>query len=215
MSTDIKQMSAAQLKVALKKKQAEERKEAERLRREYERDRNALVTGMVQRIQEAGEGLRAIKAESISQLMELQQRSYTALGRAPQEELPNSFTVLSEDGSMKLVMERKYKGILDETALVAIDMIKSVLKDKFEARNKSAYKIIDTLLKKNKQGDYDETALARLRKLEEEVANPRFSEAMVILARSYRPTTSQLYVRAYQLDKTGRWDQVDIQFSKM
>ena len=215
MSTDISNMSAAELKAALAKKETAEKAEQQKAIAEYERDRDYLVTATVRAMREEAETLRDLKKHAVERAMELQERTYTVLGKKRKEKPVDSFSLMSKDGTLKLTMDRAYKGEYDETADVAIGEIKEVLRDKFEGRNKALYRILDSVLLKNNKGDYDERLVAKLRKHEADVADDRFSKALDVLSKAYRPTTSQTYIRAYELGANGRWNDISLAFSSM
>lgn len=215
MPTDISKMSAAELKAALAKKEAEEKAEREKAIATYERDRDQLVTSTVKQMRQAADLLSKLKRDAVGKAMELQERTYTVLGKKRKEKAVDSFSLMSKDGQLKLVMDRQYKGEYDETADVAIAEIKEVLRDKFEGRNKALYRILDSVLLKNNKGDYDERLVAKLRKHEADVADDRFSKALDVLSKAYRPTTSQTYIRAYELGENGRWNDISLAFSSM
>lgn len=214
-TTDINKMSAAELKEALANKEAEERAEQQKAVATYERDRDLLVTSTVKQMRQAADLLLQLKASAVEKATELQERSYTVLGKKRKEKPVDSFTILSKAGDLKLVMDRQYKGEYDETADVAIAEIKEVLRSKFEGRNKALYRILDSVLLKNNKGDYDERLVAKLRKHESDVDDERFSKALDVLSNAYRSTTSQTYLRAYELGKNGRWNDISVAFSRM
>ncbi len=213
-STDITTMSAADLKAALKKKQADEKAAKANAKKGYEAMRDGYIDTVFGKMEELSAQLRDFKTESVKLGIELHAKMYHTLGREPKDGI-DSYTLTSADGLRKVSIERQWRCEYDETSTVAIDTIKAVLRDKFEGRNKSMYRIIDDILSKNGTGDYDERLVARLRKHEEAVDDRRFSEALDILARAYRPTTSQMYIRAYRREQGGKWRDVVMNWSAM
>ncbi len=214
MSTDISTMSAADLKAALKKKQAAEKAEKANAKQSYDKMRDSYIDTVFGKMEDLSGQLKEFKSESVRLGIELHTKMYETLGRAPKEGI-DSYTLTSADGIRKVSIERQWRCEYDETSTVAIETIRTVLREKFEGRNKAMYKIIDDILIKNGTGDYDERLVAKLRKHEEAVDDKRFSEALDILARAYRPTTSQMYIRAYRRDDGGKWRDLVMNWSAM
>ena len=213
-ATDINQMSAADLKAALKKKQADEKAAKENAKKSYDQLRDSYIDTVFGKMDELSTQLKSFKDESVKLGLELHSKMYQTLGREPKEGI-DSYTLTSADGQRKVSIERQWRCEYDETSTVAIDTIRTVLREKFEARNKGMYGIIDGILLKNNKGDYDERLVAKLRKHEEAVDDKRFSEALDILAKAYRPTTSQTYIRAYRRNAAGKWEDVVMNWSAM
>lgn len=214
MSTDISTMSAADLKAALKKKQADEKAAKANAKLGYDKMRDSYIDTVFGKMDEMSTQLRAFKDESVKLGIELHAKMYETLGREPKPGI-DSYTLTSADGQRKVTIERQWRCEYDETSTVAIETIRTVLREKFEGRNKAMYGIIDGILLKNNKGDYDERLVAKLRKHEEAVDDKRFSEALDILAKAYKPTTSQTYIRAYRRSAAGKWVDVVMNWSAM
>jgi hypothetical protein len=211
---DISKMSAADLAKALKEKKAAEKAEKGKARKEYDTIRDNYIDTVFGKMEELSKVLREFKEESVSLGIELHAKMYEVLGREPKDGIDN-YTLTSADGLKRVSIERQWRCEYDETSSVAIETIRDILREKFEGRNKGMYGIIDGILMKNGKGDYDERLVAKLRKHEEAVGDPRFSEALDTLAKAYRPTTSQTYIRAYRKDGHGKWVDMVMNWSSM
>lgn len=208
-------MSTADLQAELNARKSAEKAEADKQLRQYEADRELFIQEMVLHFEELSSRLKALKKRAVETASDLQERSYTVLGRKRKDKEVDQFTLLSKDGKLKLVMDRQYRGEYDETGLVAIGTIREVMREKFEGRNKTLYIIVDSILMKNRKGDYDERLVSKLSKHEQDVNDPRFSEALAQLRRAYRTTTSQTYIRVYRQNEAGRWEDISVAFSAM
>lgn len=213
-STDITKMSAAELKAALKAKQQAEKAEKANRKKTYDKLRDEYIETVFGKMDVLSRELRAFKDESVKLGLELHSKMYETLGRKPKDGIDH-YSLTSADGMRKVSIERQWRCEYDETSTVAIETIRTVLREKFEARNKGMYGIIDGILIKNGKGDYDERLVAKLRKHEEAVDDKRFSEALDILAKAYRPTTSQTYIRAYRKSESGKWVDIVMNWSSM
>ncbi len=216
MSTETKQ-SAAALKAAWKKAQAEEKADRERSRKEYDHLRDKFLETTFGKMYELSQAQQEFKSEAIKLGLEVHDKMYEAYGREKREGIDH-YSLVSTDGLKRLTMERKHLCEYDETVEVGITLVRDVLRDKFADRSKKAYRMLESVLMKNKKGDYDEALVAKLRKHAEEVDNdPRFIEALDIISRAYRPTgASQLYLRAHRKETTdGRWIDIPMNWSSM
>lgn len=215
MSTDISKLSARELAELAKKKRKQERDTAQERRRQYDQLRDTFIDTVFGKMAEYSEKLREFKEESVRLGLELHDKMYEAYGREKPDSIDH-YSLVSADGNRKVTIERQWRCEYDETSTVAIGTIRQVLREKFEGRNKGMYGIIDAVLMKNNKGDYDERLVAKLRKHEAAVDDARFSEALDILARAYKPTTSQTYIRAYAKDPTtGKWVDLPMNWSSM
>lgn len=213
--SDVNKMSVAQLEAELKKRKKREKTEKEVKRSEYERLRDEYLETTLGKMEELGGQLRAFKEDSVKLGLDLHEKMLDVFDRKKKENVDN-YTLTNQAGTIRIQIERNWMCEYDETGQVAIDTIREVLREKFEPRNKGMYAIIDGILMKNNKGEYDERLVARLRKHEEAVGDPRFSEALDILARSYRPTHSRTYIRAYRRPKAdGKWQEVPMNWSSM
>ncbi len=214
MPTDISKMSAAQLAKLAKEAKAREQAENAAKRKAYDRLRDDYISTVFGKMEELSEQLSAFKDESVKLGIELHAKMYEAYGREPKDGI-DSYTLTSADGNNKVVIERQWRCEYDETAEVAIAQLKEVLRDKFAQRNQAMYSMLERVLLRNNKGDYDERLVAKLRAEEDKVNDPRFSEALAMLAKSYKPVSSQTYIRAYRKSATGKWEDLTMNWSRM
>lgn len=214
MARDARTLSTEELRKLLAAREAKEKNQRKQLREAYDRDRDKYVVDLLAQMEQMGERMRKLKVRSARTGNALHERMYAAYGRAKRRPLDH-ISLVSSDGTCKVVIERQHRCAYDETSTVAIDMIKQVLRERFEGRNKAMYAIIDDILMKNRKGDYDERLVAKLRKHEAAMNNRRFSEALAILAESYKPTSSQVYIRGYRKNANGVWQEVPMSWSSM
>lgn len=214
MPTDITKLSAAQLAKMAKEAKARELAENAAKRKAYDRLRDDYISTVFGKMEELSAQLSAFKDESVKLGLELHAKMYEAYGREPKDGI-DSYTLTSADGSSKVVIERQWRCEYDETAEVAIAKLKEVLRDKFAQRNQAMYSMLERVLLRNNKGDYDERLVAKLRAEEDKVNDPRFSDALAMLAKSYKPVSSQTYIRAYRKGAAGKWEDITMNWSRM
>ena len=211
---DITKLSASEIEQYLADKKKEERKEQNAKRKAYETKRDDFIKLSVATAQESAAQLKALKKDVIARGNALHEAMYEIFDKEHKD--LKKFPLITEDGKLKLVIESVDRQQLNETAEVHIAAIKTVLSDKFAARNQVMYKIMNDILIKNNAGDYDEKLVAKLRKHELAIDDVRFSAALDGLAQAYYTTGTATYARFYEKNEDGKtWDHINIQFSSL
>tara|TARA_Y100000782_G_scaffold111876_1_gene140916 strand:- start:9606 stop:10253 length:648 start_codon:yes stop_codon:yes gene_type:complete len=212
-SIDFNQLSSSELERLLDEKRKKENQEQTRKKRKYTEDRDRFVLEMAERFSLLSRELKQLKNEAITRSGEFRDRAYDLQHRTPKKQ--RQFSLITEDGNCKLVVENQDHSAFNEHAQVAIERIKEILYNKFASRNKAMYNIINNILMKNNRGDYDPKLVAKLRKHEEDINNPEFSQALNELSKSYYSTGTATYLRVYVKDENNRWQDIPMQFSSL
>lgn len=204
-----------QLRQELAQIEASEKRALEQKQKAYVNKKDAFVTTMVKQFIANQEQLKLLKDNVFTQGLEIHQELYEVFQREPKEN-QKSFSIQSEDKLSKIILENAERLVFDEKAEVGIDLMHDVLKKKFETRNKGMYQIIDKLLSRNSQGDYDPKLLVKLRQFEADVNEPDFTRAIDILTEAQVVDSTSLYVRAYtRVNITSKWKDISLQFSSL
>jgi hypothetical protein len=104
----------------------------------------------------------------------------------------------------------------DERSRLAEAKLKEFLGGFVKRNNKNLHKLIMGMLERNSYtGDLDITNINRLYKLEKEFDDPNWKEAIVLFKESYQPSHTASYVRFYELNEAGRYENIGLQFSSM
>ena len=211
---NVNDLSAEELRELLAKKEKQGKLDQAKREKEFNAEKSAFVTESVKLMQELSEMMREFKHDAIKKGNKLHADMYKVFNKKEKE--LKQFALVSEDGMYKLVIERQDRQQLDETAEVHIETIKTILREKFQSRNKKMYAMLEGVLLKNNKGDYDEKLVSKLRKNEHIVDDPKFSEALAMLAKSYYVTDTATYFRGYKFNKeSNKWEDVPMQFSGM
>lgn len=192
----------------------EERKVKLKKQENYVTKKDAYVNEYVSQFIRLNQEMKDLKNKVFTQGVEINKVRYDVYDRTPNPD-QKTHTLQNEDKSKKIVIEYSENLVFTDESTVGIEMLQEVLKDKYESRNKSMYKIIDKLLTRNSKGDYDPKLLVKLRELEPEINDTRFSKAIEILNLSQTVDKTALYVRAYQKTETGKWKDIPLQFSAL
>lgn len=211
---DLDKVPLTDLKAALKKRTAAERETQEAKVKEYKHLRDEYLNTVFGKMEELSPALQAFKAESLKLGLEIHGLMYEVYAREKRD--LDSYTLTDDAGLRKVVIDRHHVCQYDETAEVAVGLIKEVLESTVRKRDKGIYKLISTLLVKNQAGDYDEKMVAKLRSCQDEVGDERFNRALDLLAEAYKPVGSRMYIRAYsRATKEGKWEEKTMNWSSM
>jgi len=213
MTKPIDQMSAAELKQLAAAKEKEERARLDAKKKQYTAKRDNFILATVTEMCQLSETLHSLKKKTLTEGNDLHDQMYEIFEKEPKE--LKRFSLITEDSNHKLEIEKSEVQALNETAEVAITEIRDILRDKFANRNKAMYGVIDSLLSKNRKGDYDPRMVAKLRKHESDVNDERFSKALDTLSAAYYVSDTAMYVRAYKKDQRGKYQPINIQFSSL
>lgn len=218
MNTELKDKKLSELTPdELEQHLAELKKEskvaAKRAQKEFERDRDEFIDKMINEFRTAHAELKSLKDRSVRHSIELHERMFKVHAKEPKK--VNSFSLVNEAGDKKLVIDRQERSEFTEEANVAIQGIQEFFKTKFASRSKTIYNLLDTLLMKNRKGDYDPKLLAKLRQQVKAIDDPELNKNFELLESSQRVVGSATYVRAYKRDEQGKWQDIVLQFSAL
>jgi hypothetical protein len=195
------------------KKQAKKR-EIEKAEIKWQKDVDDLVNFNCIKFQQMSEKLRKLKHTTIAQANELYERMFTIRGKEIKEQ--KSFSFKNTEGDLQIEVSRPDRIELSPQADVHITAIKEIFKAKYGKLNQGMYNIIDTLLSRNGQGDYDPKMLAKVRKHIYEQNSQELVNEFEALTQCQVITGSALYVRASALNKeTQKWESINLQFSSL
>ncbi len=209
-----KELTVNELKAQLAKAEEKQKREQKQLITAYEKKRNEFVVKTANKFLEIREILKDFKMESMQDGNALHLEMYKVFNKKEKES--KQFQLVSDDGNFKLIIQSQDKFSFDETAEVHINAIKQVLEDKFASRNKTMYKILTSLLIKNKTGDWNSNKVLELSNYIDDINDPRFSEAIRGLRHSAHHSGTAKYFNAYQKNQeTKAWENISIQFSTL
>jgi len=203
----------AELERQLAEAKAEENKIQRAKEVEYKAEKEAFVNYTVKEFEELNEALTTFKKVTFEKAEYLQNTMFDLFKVEPTDS--KSFSITNEKKTRKLTFSKGEVFAFNETAEAGIELLHEVLKNKFEKRNKTMYQIIEKLLSKTKEGDYDPKMLVKLRKFESDINDPNFSKALDILNNAQEVNSTSLYVRAYNKNESGKWIDITLQFSAL
>jgi len=191
-----------------KKAEVKEQKEKEE---KFNKAKEDFLINRCNQFIELSKQLKALKTQSIKEANNLNETMYKIHGKEVKQQ--KKFEIKSDD--FKFVVETQDRFEFTPEAIVHIEAIKEILKNKFYSRNKGHYNFLEKVLMKNSNGDFDPKLLVKGRKEAEELGDPNLIQEYEKLQKCQRVYGSALYCRAYQKDTKQRWELINIQFSSM
>ena len=158
--------------------------------------------------------MRNLKEECIARVIDLHTRMYALHDKAPKDQ--KSYTFQSEDKRLKIVVESHERIELTEEAKVHLDTIRGILKDKFAKRHKGLYEMVDGLLIRTRNKEYDARLLAKARPQIRKLDIAELSDAFAKLEECQVVVDSSFYCRFYIRDEqTNKYKDITLQFAAL
>ena len=213
METNLSELSKEQLKAELDRRTQLEEKNKDNARKELEADNDAFCEQTAAKFAQLSSDLKAVKDFTIVEANKLYNRMYLINDKEPRE--VKSFSRKSSDGNISVTVDYQEKFELTAEASVHINSIKKIFKDKFSGRNKGLYNILDGLLIKSSNGDYDPKLLAKARRQVRELGDENLIAEFDKLDDCQRVSGTSKYCRVKVKDSNGKWKDLNVQFSSL
>lgn len=205
------EMTAAELEQLLKQKKADEQQKADKRKEAYQKDKEQFLQDVVARFTDLADILTTLKGEVISHSENFNALKYELENKAVKE--TKSFELKNED--VKIVVEKQERFEFNDQAPVHINAIKDLFKAKFENRNKAMYTLLDSILMRNSNGDYNAKLLTKARTQVRKIGDDQLTEEFDKLNDCLVVSGSAKYVRVYTKDDKNRWRDISLNFSSM
>jgi hypothetical protein len=120
------------------------------------------------------------------------------------KESQQSHSFTSEDGKKTIRIGYRMMDSFDDTVHTGIEKIRNYIYNLVDGENKKQITaILDTLLKKDKNGNLKASKVIELRKQAEIVTDEGFLEGVKIIEEAYKPVKSRMFVEAWHKDEQG------------
>jgi hypothetical protein len=211
ITKSITEMSASEIEAFLKQKKASEIKQQESRKKAYEADKENFLKEVLTRFTEVQGILLTLKTETITHSENFNTLKYELEGKAVKE--AKSFELKND--TVKIIVENQERFDFNDTAIVHINAIKDIFREKFESRNKGFYNLLDGILMKNSKGEYDAKLLNKARRQAKELGDEalmvefdKLNDCLVVVG-------TAKYVRVYLKDDKNRWKDISLSFSSL
>lgn len=206
-------MSKAEVKEYLANLEKEEQKKADREKKEYTAEKDQFLLTSIEAAESYNAALSELKKNVLLKANEFYNRMYEIQGKDPKE--TKSFSLKNSDDTLKVTVDRQERFEFTEEAMVHINAIKDIFKDKFAERNKGLYNILDGLLIKGSKGEYDPKLLAKARRQVRDLGDVKLIAEFDKLDDCQRVTGTAMYCRFYKKNQKGKWEDISLQFSSL
>lgn len=207
----VSEMTSAELKELAKQKEAVENAQQISRKKAYDSDKENFLKEVLTRFTEVQGILSTLKNETITHSENFNSLKYELEGKAVKD--AKSFELKNDN--VKIIVENQERFDFNDTAIVHINAIKDIFREKFEARNKGFYNLLDGILMKNSKGEYDAKLLNKARRQAKELGDEalmiefdKLNDCLVVVG-------TAKYVRVYLKDDKNRWKDVSLSFSSL
>ncbi len=207
----LSEYTAAELKEYLKQKEAADQEKQIKRKKAYETDKENFLNEVATKFTEVKGILLSLKNDTISHSENFNALKYELEDKAVKE--AKSFELKNDN--VKIVVENQDKFDFNDNAIVHINAIKDIFREKFEARNKGFYNLLDSILMKNSKGEYDAKLLNKARRQAKELGDEALMNEFDKLNDCLVVVGTAKYVRVYTKDDKNRWKDVSLSFSSL
>lgn len=210
---DITKMNPEQIKAYLADQESQEKAKKEKEYKGFINDQDDFIETAVTSFKTSHNELKQLKAFTIDRATQLYQKMWTLKGKMPKD--VKSFQLVDKANKLKIVIERAERFKFTEEATVHIHSIKDIFKSKFEERNKGFYAVLDGILMRNSKGEYDAKLLAKARQQIKKLGDPQLIKEFEALEQCQMVESTATYARAYFKNESGKWEDINVQFSSL
>ncbi len=210
---DLSALTADELQAELARRKQAEADNYEKGKKQFRADKDSFTLHAASKFKQIQKEMLELKEYTIREANKLYDRMYTIEGKEPKE--TKAFSLKNEEDTVKVTVDRQERFEFTEEATVHINAIKDIFREKFEARHKGMYNLLDGLLIKGTKGEYDPKLLAKARKQVRELGDDNLIEEFDKLENCQRVVGTSLYCRLYVRDEKKRWRDVSLQFSSL
>lgn len=195
----LEQLTAEEKKRLFEQMEDEKRREEEakqEKREEYKKLVSEITLKAFRKLSEASNNLREVKRqvfEDYKTILELKDELYGI------RENQQSHTFTSEDVSVTL--GRRIVDNYDDTVHAGIEKVKKYISELTDGQGKEIEKILELLLRKDKNGNLKASRVLELDKIAKEVDNIDLTDGVRIIKEAYKPEKTAYFLEASYRDK--------------
>lgn len=214
---DVSKLSPEQLKdlqQQMKDREAKEKAAREAKRKDYEKDREKLITGLCDEARTLSTAIVAFKKKALGSMFGFRDKLLEYGDLRKGEHNKGSFEIKSDDDKLKIVFTTQLRKEFDERADTAEEHLKKFLNGFVKKRDQKLFEFIMSLLERNKKtGKLDISNINRLYAIEEQFDDADWKKALALFKESYKETGTAQYVRMYARSEAGQWQLINLDFA--
>lgn len=202
-----------ELEAALKKSKEKEAKRLAAEKEKYEKERDTLIAAMITNAGMFNEKLRLFK-EELHAKMDEQAERLSSYGKM-RGNSKGGFSLVSNDGQMKVTRTRSTEPHWDERSTKAILLIHEFLSDTVKKRNKKLFDILISFLEKNANGDLEYNKVMTLIQHEDKYDDPRWKEGLRLIKESHSTHLRGYGYEFFLKNSEQKWHKIQINFTSI
>jgi hypothetical protein len=205
------ELTAAELRDLLKKKEADDAKKLETEKLAYERNRDIVVDKILTTAKTLARELSEFKQFCHIE-MDNQAVALSNYGKI-RSNSKGGFSITNTDDTMRVTRRRDTEPVWDERSTKAVELIKDFLGDTIKKRDIELYEILLGFLERNQKGDLEYGRVMDLYKHEGKFDDPRWKEGLRLIKESF---SNHLKGFGYEFkfkDENGKWQNLLLNFS--
>lgn len=210
---DLTQLSSEQLEAALAEKKQQEFEAEMNRKAENTKAEDLMVRSIIEETKKFHQDLKALKELQSEAIANHNKRLYQSQGKEVKEQKKSNYFTSDKKG--KVVLEYADKLDFNSEAVVHINSIKDILRNKFGEDASGLYDFIDSILMKNTQGDYDPKLLTKAKQKATKFKDAGLMEEFKKLEDCRIVIGTSKYVRAYEKDENGKFQNITLNFSSL
>lgn len=212
---DLSQLSTAELKAALTKRQQDE-KQAQREKRDaYEALRDELLIRMqhaVEKVAADNKGFLQLCDDESGAFRKILE-DYGQLKKKGQL----SFTIRNDvfKWEIKCNKIKRFDERADVAASKLVEFLRTWIQSKEDGTDNPMYQLAMTLLERNKNGDLDYKSISKLYDMEDKFDDPEYSGIMQLFRESNIVDSTSVNHYFSVKDKMGVWRRIELSFNRL
>lgn len=178
--------------------------------RQIDKDRDSLVRAIVHRAKTHSIILHKFKTETMKEIDSFAKKS----SREYKVHLggkKGNITLLSYDGQFKIIRAINENLVFDERLQIARALIGECIKEWVKGSKAEIKVLIEDAFTVNKQGKLDRNRILGLRRLK--INDPKWRKAMDAISESLQVIGSKEYIRMYERQPDGSFQQINLDVS--
>lgn len=212
-SIDYTKLSSKDLIALAEQKKMEEIANDFEVKQEFEKEGDLLIDSIVDEHIKLNETLKTFKDLKSEAVLNYNKKAYEINGKEYKES--KSFKITHSSGKRKVMMEMKDKLDFNSEAIVHINTIKDLISEKFSGLEEGLYDFVDSILVKNKEGDYDPNLLAKAKRKAAKLKSPQLMQEFDKLENCRITVGVSRYIRAYEKDENGKFQDISLNYSSL
>lgn len=209
----LENLTVEQLEAALQEKKKAEKAEKLKAKQQYESIRDSLVSELVIEASALNATMSTFKKTALRLINDFRDKAHE-YGDI-RKNSKGGFSLRNSKTGEMVSLDRNTVPEYDERSTMAEQLIKDFLEDKVKKKDLQSYRLVMTLLEKNKRGDLTPSRVASLLKIKDNYDDHRWIKAMELFEESFNFRDISYSVSFFTKDEMGKDRAIVLTFSSI